>query len=83
VTISTAAQILSFRYGRSLIFSAYTVLLLCPPEEKIKDRQTRATLTAGLPDDFSFFELFEPAADVVHIRWFPSEFIPELTLNTH
>jgi hypothetical protein len=24
-----------------------------------------------------FWELFEPAVDVVHMRWFPSKFIPD------
>jgi hypothetical protein len=29
------------------------------------------------------FELFEPETDVVHMRWFPSKYIPELTLSSH
>ena len=30
-----------------------------------------------------FFELFEPVVDVVHTLWFPSKFLPELSVNTH
>ena len=50
---------------------------------------TVSSLTAGLPGDSllrtppRFFELFEPVADVVHTEWFPSKFIPALTLLTN
>ena len=34
----------------------------------------------SLTNTTCFFELFEPVADVVHVQWFPSKFIPALML---
>ena len=60
-----------------------------PPEEKNQEqlnpgfRDCISSTWLWLTNTLCFFELFEPAADVVHMRSFTTKFIPELTLNIH
>jgi hypothetical protein len=68
------------RFGPSGVAALIFLRLHRNIQEQIKSRFRNRRSFRWLPftkAPFSF-ELFEPEMDVVHMRWFPSKFIPEL-----